>query len=276
MITVGSANSENDRQQNSGRSRHKIKAMKTTPNFIKLTAGSVAIATLLCLPVSTPAAPVTLAVNSSRSSITLAGNAFTLNYVQQAAGSLVDTFSGTIVANDMGGGVLSFPGSSAITGVLGGPFATSPYPGGPYPGNYGMTAGPAFVPPYGIVTVNGTYTGLTLDLTAGSVQNGLASSGLVETWTAGTLIWGANTSAYGPQGGTSSMVGVTGPDTSASLVSWDGTTLTLPVQFHTIGSNRYEDWSGTLVATVVVPEPTTLGLALLGLGLLAAKKARRN
>ena len=253
--------------------------MKTTPNSIKLTAGSVAVATLLCLPVSTPAAtPVTLTVDSSRSSITLAGNAFTLNYVQQAAGSLVDTFSGTIVANDMGGGVLSFPGSSAITGVLGGPFATSPYPGGPYPGNYGMTAGPAFVPPYGIVTVNGTYTGLTLDLTAGSVQNGFASSafGLAETWIGGTLIWGAATSGYGPQGGTSSMVGVTGPDTSASLVSWDGTTLTLPVQFHTTGANRYEDWSGTLVATVVVPEPTTLGLALLGLGLLAAKKARRN
>jgi hypothetical protein len=250
--------------------------MKITPNSIKLIAGSVAVATLLCLPVSTPAAPVTLAVNSSRSSITLAGNAFTLNYSQQAAGSLLDAFSGTIVANDLGGGVLSFSaGGSAITGVLGGPWATSPYPGGPVAGNYGITAGPALVPPYGIVTVNGTYTGLTLNLTAGSVQNGLASSGLVETWTAGTLIWGANTSAYGPQGGTSSMVGVTGPDTSASLVSWDGTTLTLPVQFHTTGANRYEDWSGTLVATLV-PEPTTLGLALLGLGLLAANKARRN
>jgi hypothetical protein len=249
--------------------------MKITPNSIKLIAGSVAVATLLCLPVSSPAAQVTLAVNSSLSSITLAGNAFTINYSQQAAGSLLDAFSGTIVANDLGGGVLSFSGGSTITGVLGGPWATSPWPGGPYPGNYGMTAGPAFVPPYGIVTVNGTYTGLTLNLTAGSVQNGLASSGLVETWTAGNLIWGANTSGYGPQGGTSSMIGVTGPDASASPVLWDGTTLTLPVQFHTTGPNRYEDWSGTLVATLV-PEPTTLGLALLGLGLLAAKKARRN
>lgn len=250
--------------------------MKITPNSIKLTAGSVAVATLLCLPVSTPAAPVTLTVNSSLSSITLAGNAFTLNYQQQAAGSLLDAFSGTIVANEVGG-VLTFSGSSSITGVMGGPWATSPYPGGPYAGNYGVTNGPAFVPPYGIVTLNGTYTGLTLDLTGGSVQNALPSSGLVETWTAGTLIWGANTSGYGPQGGTSSMVGVTtAGDTSATAVTWDGTTLTLPVQFHTIGSNRYEDWSGVLVATVVVPEPTSLGLALLGLGLLAAKKARRN
>jgi hypothetical protein len=252
--------------------------MKITPNSIKLTAGSLAVATLLCLPVSTPAAtPVTLTVNSSRSSITLAGNAFTLNYSQQSAGSLLDAFSGTITANEVGG-VLSFSGGSSIVGLVNpaGPFSTSPYPGGPYAGNYGMTSGPSFVPPYGIVTVNGTYTGLTLDLTAGSVQNGSASSGLIATWTAGNLLWGAATSAYGPQGGSSSLVGVTGPDTSASLVSWDGTTLTLPVTFHTTGSNRYEDWSGTLVATVVVPEPTSLGLALLGLGLLAAKKGRRN
>jgi hypothetical protein len=124
---------------------------------------------------------------------------------------------------------------------------------------------------------------MTLDLTAGTAQNGVAPTGMTDTWTAGNLLWGAANATLpaGPYtpiaGGASSMVGVFGPNTSASLASWDGNTLTLPITFHTTGSNRFEDWTGQLVATI--PEPSTLalaGLGLLGLAGLQFRRSRRS
>ena len=86
-------------------------------------------------------------------------------------------------------------------------------------------------------------------------------------FTAGALDYGAAT-PLGNIPGTSNLVGVQGPNTSASLVSWDGTTLTLPVVFATVGSNRNEFWNGTLTATLAaVPEPSTIALVgILGVG----------
>jgi hypothetical protein len=121
--------------------------------------------------------------------------------------------------------------------------------------------------------LNGAYRSLVLDL-SGTAANGSAPSGVNLTFTGGHLDWGAIISPSTPYGGTSSMIGVSGLDTSSSLVSFDGTTLSLPVQFHTLGSNRYEDWSGTLVA--VIPEPSSIALALVGLGLFAARARGRR
>jgi len=199
------------------------------------------------------------------------GNAFGLNFGPQATGSMRSYFSG-ILAADYTAGVFTFTGGSSIVGLLNpaGPFSSDPYPGGPWPGNYGVTAGPTFLPGYNFVLINGVYTGMTLDITTGTAQNGVAPAGMTELWTGGTLIWGAANSTLptGPWtpigGGASGMAGVSGPNTSAALASFDGYTLTLPITFHTTGSNRYEDWTGQLVA--VIPEPSTLALA--GLGLL--------
>jgi hypothetical protein len=262
--------------------------MKNPISSLKVIAASLAVASLLCLPAVTRADPVAFTVNSSLSYITSSGNAFGLSFVPQAAGADTAYYSGTLFADyNPGSGVFTFSGGNGttISGINNpaGPFTSAPYPGS-WAGEYGVTAGPTFIPGFNFVVVNGVYTGMTLDLTSGTAQNGLAPSGMTDMWTAGTLIWGAANATLpsGPWtpigGGTSSLAGVFGSDTSAGLVSFDGTTLTLPITFYTTGSNRNEYWSGQLVFTAV-PEPSTLalaGLGLLGLAGLQFSRSRRS
>jgi len=227
----------------------------------------------LCLTSLGIAAPVTFYVDSSQSVLTLSGVAFGLTGTEQVPGSLSDRWGGTITA-DLSGGVLTFAGGSAITALLnpGGPFSTAPYDSPPGGDNYGVYANGLAPFPYGLVTVNGAYRFLTLDL-GGTATPGAAPTELTLTFTGGQVDWGAETAA-GPFGGTSSLVGVSGPDTSQLAVEFDGSTLTLPVMLHTTGSNRTEDWLGTIVA--VVPEPSSLALAVVGLGLVMAKRFRHR
>ncbi|MCX6887786.1 MAG: PEP-CTERM sorting domain-containing protein [Verrucomicrobia bacterium] len=226
------------------------------------------------LAVSAQADQRTFFINSGLSSLTLGGAAFGLSYGAQSAGSTTAFFSGTINA-DVTGGVLNFTGGSVITALAnpGGPYSSTP---APYPtggDNFGVKAGPGFVTGYGLVTVNGVYRSLTLDVT-GSASDASAPSGLTFTFTGGRLDWGATT-GLGPAGGSGSLVSVSGLDTALSNFTFDGTTLTIPVQLHTTGSNRYEDWAGTMVA--VIPEPSTLSLGLLGMGAgLAFRRNRRS
>ena len=253
--------------------------MKTPLSPLKLVAASLAVASLLCVPTITRADAVALYLNSNLSYIDASGNAFGLNFGPQATGSMRSYFSG-ILAADFTAGVFTFTGGSSIVGLVNpaSPFTSVPYPGGPWPGNYGVTAGPTFIPSYNFVVINGVYTGMTLDLTTGTAQNGVAPTGVTEQWSAGTLIWGAANALVptGPWtpigGGAENLAGKSGPDTSAALVTFDGTTLTLPITFRTTGSNRYEDWTGQLVMTI--PEPSTLTLAVLGLLGLAGLQRR--
>jgi hypothetical protein len=240
------------------------------------------------VPSITRATPVTLTLDSSQSYISAltSGNAFGLAFGPQVAGAMTAYYSGTILA-DLTGGVLTFTGGSSIVGLNnpGGPFTTAPYPGS-WQGQYGVTAGPTFIPGYNFVVINGVYSGMTMDLGTGTAQNGLAPSGMTDLWTAGTLTYGAANATLpaGPYtpiaGGPSSLVGVFGSDTSSALVSWNGNTLDLPITFHTTGSNRNEYWSGQLVASISeVPEPSTLalaGLGLLGLAGLRFSRSRRS
>jgi hypothetical protein len=252
--------------------------MKTS---LKLITASLAVTSLLCLPATTHAEGYMFHLNSSQSYLDASGNAFGLNFGPQAAGSMRSYFSGTL-AVDLTAGVFTFTGGSSMVGLINpaGPFSSVPYPGGPWPGNYGVTAGPTFIPGYNFVLINGVYTGMTLDLTTGTAQNGVALTGVTDKWTAGTLLWGAANAIVpaGPYtpigGGASGMAGVFGANTSAALASFDGYTLTLPITFHTTGSNRYEDWTGQIVA--VIPEPSTLVLAGLGLLGLVGLQSRRS
>lgn len=219
---------------------------------------------------SSHAASIGLNIDSTRSTITLGGTAFGLAFNPQVAGANQDKFGGTITA-DLTGGVLTFSGGSSITALLNplGPFSTAP---APYPtggDDYGMT-GTGFVTGYGVVTFMGAYRSLTFDITAGTATQGAAPSGMTLALTSGQLDWGAST-GLGPTGGTSSLIGVSGTNTASSVVTFDGTTLTLPVQLHTTGANRAEDWTGTI--TAVVPEPGSLGLGMLAA--LAAMARRR-
>jgi hypothetical protein len=78
--------------------------------------------------------------------------------------------------------------------------------------------------------------------------------------------------------------GGTGTNITAGLVSLTTVgnieLLILPIQFQTTGgSGRVENWSGQIIALATIPEPSTIAVALLGLGLLAARvrgRARRH
>lgn len=218
------------------------------------------------------AAAINLTVDSSQSSMSLTGGAFGLAFNPQGPGATTTSLSGSITA-DLTAGVFTFSGGSGIVVDTNpnGPYDSTPNPAGVIPGNYGVTAA-GLVNPFGNVVVNGVYTNLTLDVTAGTAQNGLAMSGGILKFTGGQLLFGAATQFAGNVPGVSNITGQ-GGNTAAGLVTWDGSTLTFPVAFVTTGGNgRIENWSGQVVARVV-PEPTSFALVSM-LGLAMARRRR--
>jgi hypothetical protein len=241
--------------------------------------GVAAITALISVTVSTQAVQYQFHINSSASTLTLSGAAFGLPITTQAGkpGSLVDHWGGYLNV-DLTGGVLTFSPGSVITAALNpqAPFSTFPNPGTGGVDNYGVF-GSGLVSGVGLVLqLNAAYRSMVFDITSGTAQNGVAPSGMNLQLTAGHLDWGAIISPNTPFGDTSDLVGVGGANISASMASWDGTTLTLPVHINTgLYSNRYEDYLGTIVA--VIPEPSSIALALVGLGLCVARaRARRS
>lgn len=233
-----------------------------------LTASWLATSTL------TSAAIINLGIDSSQSSVSLTGGAFGLAYNPQGPGSMTTTLSGTITA-DLNAGVFTFSGGSSI--VFGtnpnGPYSSAPNPESIIPGNYGVTAN-GVVSPFGNVVINGVYRNLTLDVTAGTAENGSAMSGGVMKFTGGQIVFGAATEFAGNVPGLSNITSQ-GNNTAGGLVSWDGTTLSFPVLFATTGSNgRFENWTGTVVARV--PEPSSLGMVISLVGLISFARKRRN
>jgi len=240
---------------------------------------AAALAVTVSVAIPAQADPVLFVLDPNQSTLTLSGAAFGLPVGAQSghAGSLTAHWGGTISAN-LSGGVLTFTGGSAINALLNTaanpPFSTTPNPGTAGIDNYGVF-GSGLVTGVGLVLgLNGAYRSLTLDITSGTITSGSSPAGLTLGFTSGYLDWGAIVSPNTPFGGTSTMVGVNATDTAAGLALFDGTTLTLPIQLHTLGSNRFEDWNGTLVA--VIPEPSSVAFAVLGCGLLAASRRWRR
>ncbi len=219
------------------------------------------------------AAPVSYAVNSSLSSLTLSGGVAGLPFMAQTPGSLTDAFTGTINA-DLTGGVLTFTGGSSITALLhpSAPFSTAPIVYPPFAvENYGVTAS-GIVPTFGgLTTINGVYHNMVLDVTAGTAQDGLAPGAMLIKYTSGRVDAGVASPVGGFPTGADLTTIAAASNTTPSLVSLPGayTTLTLPVLFTTTGgSGRFETWTGTIVADMVVPEPAASMLVAFGAGLL--------
>lgn len=213
---------------------------------------------------------VTLNVNSLLSSVTLAGQVGGNNgppptngavYAGQTATSLSTFLAGTVKA-DLTAGVFTFAPGSAIS------FNNSGTYNNPFPninnlpltelGNYAVNAtGPVPLAGGAILTVLGVYRGLVLDINSGTAQNGGVLTAATMNFTSGFLDFSITPAAAAP--GTAGLTGSNGLNTSASLVSWNGSTLTIPVAFQTTGgTGRVENWSGTIVAAV--PEPSSIAL----------------
>lgn len=225
----------------------------------------------VCVAATAQADVITLNVNSALSSLTLSGDAFGLAYTPQATGALTANYAGTITAN-LTAGIFTFSGGSAINALVNpsGPYTTIPNPIGIEAGNYGVTAS-GVVPFYGFQTINGVYKDIVLDLSAGTAQNGAATTATFK-FTSNLLDYGAD-----PVGlvGTSNLATKSGSNTSLSNVTWDGTTLTIPVEFKVSGDNRNQTWTGTIVAAV--PEPSSFGLmSLVGMVGLFRKRSRNR
>lgn len=212
---------------------------------------------------------VILNVNTALSSMSLGGQVGGNNgvpptngiiYTAQSPGSLVTSLAGTITA-DLTAGVFTFTPGSAISFNTTGTYTSAPNPIGSELGNYGIVAtGPTPAAGGAVLTINGVYKNLVLDIgivgTSGSTQNGSVLTGPLN-FTNGALDFGISPAAAPP--GTSSLIGSNGVNTSASVVTWNGTTLTIPVAFQTTGgTGRVENWSGTIVAAV--PEPSSIAL----------------
>lgn len=202
----------------------------------------------------------------------------------QTPGALSDQWGGAITA-DLTGGVLTFTGGSSIIAALN---PSAPFVGNPTHttgiDNYGELASGLIS--VGTLSITGSYQGLVLDIPAGTVQNGATPVGMTLAFTGGALEYSGFAPALGGAFvGTSAMQSSSGvgANTTSNLVSLTavGSTelLIMPVQFQTTGgSGRVENWSGQIVAVATVPEPSTIALALLGLGFFAAQircRARR-
>jgi hypothetical protein len=273
--------------------------MKTLKTSFNLVAGSLAVSALLCLPTNTRGATIGLTVDPSQSSLTLASTIASppnglgpTPFATQFAGSMVDAWGGNIIVNDLGGGNVSFSGGSSIQALLN-PASTGLtfHPNGgdpnsvnpgtlPWSGvdNYG---GIAF--PFGVAWYS-AYRNLTLDISAGTASGaGDPASGMTLGFTGASKSDG---SGPGFGLGFSYQVGLwtvsSGVNGSAGNVTWDGTTLTIPVVLNTVSFDNgllinAETWTGQIVAVAgVIPEPSSLALAALGFAALAALKHRRS
>lgn len=239
---------------------------------------TLSLAVIAATAANSLAATVTYVVDPLQSSITLSGTAFSLAYAPQVPGSLTDSWSGSLTG-DLTGGILTFTGGSSITANLSplGPFSTAPAPLPPGGDNYGVTASGNPTGPYaplGPSTINGAYRSLELDIAAGTVTDLTAPVGMSLKFIGGSkLDYGAVTTGLGNQAGSSSLVGVTGANTTATAASLLPSQVKIPVHFQTTGSNRSETWDGVIVANLV-PEPASGLLMLLGLAGLASRRER--
>lgn len=250
--------------------------MKSFNSIIGRASIVLAAGGLLCLPAPSPAAPITLYVDSGLSSMTLQGGVAGLTFVPVSAGSMNDFWGGTITG-DLTAGIFTFSGGSAITALSNG---GAPFIPGIQPGitggvdNYGAIASGSVLALGGFTTADGAWRNLTLDILTGTAQDTLAPSGMTVKYLAGSKLEYFITSPGLTGPGVSDLSAVAAANnTTPGTVSWDGTTLTLPVRFTMTGANGLVQlWQGNIVS--VVPEPSSLALALVGLGLFAARRAR--
>lgn len=211
----------------------------------------------------------------AQSSLTVSGTFGNQTLTPQTAGSTTTSYSGTIVAN-VGATTISFPGGSAINAANQG---SNQQPGneglpGSAQANYGFQANLA---PFG--TGFAVIRGFTLDITSNAINFAGTSIPSEETFAVSTGNLDFSSSIAFDRRDMSGDSGGNATAAAGSLISGGPTqTLTIPVNFtvteSTITTNdTVLTFTGTLVATRVVPEPASIaGCSLLAFASLLRRR----
>lgn len=226
--------------------------MKFKPFSFLLTAFSLA-----ALSGISGAASVIYSVDPSRSSLSMT-SAYDKNVITgQTAGSMIDSYNGTI-SGELDSGTLTFSVGSAINAQLN-PVAGAgflPFPGSGGVDNYGGEIG--------AIGATLAFRSIVFDI-SGNVVNGTPSTASFK-FTSGHADYLAP--PLNPPAGTSNFLGKTIANSSAmnATILNDGfvETLTIPVEVIYTG-NLSATFTGQIVAVRSIPEPTSLLLAAFGL-----------
>ena len=241
------------------------RAQSTAPARMKTTFCPLALSLLAAAVLSgtAGAAAVSYTVNPALSSLTVSGSFQGLPFSAQAAGSMVDGYSGTIVG-DLTGSTVTFGAGSSIT-ALENP-APAFLPAGAGVDNYGVLVT--------LAGAQGAFRNIAIDF-SGSVTAGSAPVASTLTFTAGALDYFAP--PLNPQNGSVALTGGIASNVapgSVTLTQAAGIeTLTIPVSItYDIVGGSSQTFQGSIVATRVVPEPSLGILALTGLALIRRRR----
>ena len=256
---------------------------------MKLAVASAALATIGLFATANPARAetVTYTIEPLQSALTLIGNLTGNSASQQGSGSLTTSFSGSIVA-DRTGSTITFPtnGGSSINAANSGNWQPDDDGfSGTDPANYGRTAPGPFS-----TTAFEAIRGLQLDLFDDTSGVGATISGANTFQSTSFFVHldgGESDTMFGLGGNPD--LDLTGKETGnsngngLSSVVLSGPTETLTLKFSTgpIGYNvstagdSTMSFTGTIVATRIVPEPSALaGVSGLAVGVLARRRRR--
>ena len=200
----------------------------------------------------------TYTIDPARSSLTLAATYSVFAMSEQAAGSLIDSYNGTITG-DLVGGTLTFSGGSAVMALLhpGAGSGFDPNPGTGGTDNYGGQ-----IPAIGATLA---FRSIGFDLLSGNVVSGTPSTAPLEFFSGHADYFAP---PLVPTDGTVDLIGESVANTSALnatlFTSGSVETLTIPITIIYPG-DLTATFTGQLVAVRNIPEPTSLMLGAMGL-----------
>jgi hypothetical protein len=220
-----------------------------------------ALCVLASAGISHAATVVFTIANSALNTLTLSGNVGGAPHTfQGTAGSLVDTYTGSITA-DLTGGVLTFsPGGDSLTAQLNASRPVGGFlPAGGGVDNYGVTVNAAAGG--GVIA----FRDLIFDITGGTMTNGAASTAIFG-FSSGHADY--NAPAFGAPGSLPlppvTPVANSSPGLVSLLTVGSTQTLTIPITL-TYPGPPSTTFNGQLVLQRTVPEPASFVFALAGL-----------
>ncbi|HJQ79667.1 MAG TPA: PEP-CTERM sorting domain-containing protein [Lacipirellulaceae bacterium] len=235
------------------------------------------------------AAPLTLNLDSSQSSITLSGSFSNIPAMQQGPGSLTASYSGPIsidVDNLLAPTSIQISGSSAVASISGqwlpeaggGPAAGNP--GTAQNANYGLqVSGGALGNAYAAIR------NLEFNVTGGPVPVVAGAFPSTQTLNVASGLFAFNLPPFfmdppGQDDLSGNMLTNASATPSTYSVSGSTATLTIPISITDIDDDLTIVYTGRLVATGQIPEPSSIALVSLALvgvsGVLSAGRRGRQ